>query len=267
MKWLLGIIGLSALVAVVSGLTFYGVFTWIIAPQLEAEETDTFAATSLNLDERYAQIEQHRLWAERVISGGYILHIRHAQREKWTDSAAFDAFELYSGLNPLDEKSNYYRATCLTRRGIEEAKLLGKIFDLAGVKVSEVLSSPSCRAWMTAQYAFGEDYTIENALLNRTAIKPDQHDAFAARLREVLMNVEIKPGENVVLTGHGATLEWDRTKVIDLSETDKSVGRKETGFYVIERQGDRLINRYRFPSMRDFATVVIELPVTRDDAR
>ena len=253
--------GLMIFAAIISALTSYTVYTLLDGAEEEAEQADTFANQTLNLDEIYAEKELQRYWAEQIIAGGYILHIRHAQRERWHDSAAFDAYELYSELNPLDEQSNFYRATCLTRRGIEEAKLMGKIFEIAGVKVSEVLSSPSCRAWMTAEQAFGDNYTIENSLLPRTAIIPEQHEAFATRLREVLMNVEIVDGENVVLTGHGATLEWDGTKVIDETEMDGSQLRYETGFYVIERDGDRLINRYLFPSLRDFSTVVIELPL------
>ncbi|MEO0542868.1 MAG: hypothetical protein AAFY99_03515 [Pseudomonadota bacterium] len=255
-------VGLLALVLLTSAATSYIVLTQLVDNETESEQADTFADASLDLSEVYAEKQSHKLWAEKIITGGYILHIRHAQRERWHDSAAFDAYELYSGLNPLDQQSNYYRATCLTRRGIEEARLMGKIFQLAGVKASQVISSPSCRAWMTAEEAFGENYTKENSLLPRTAMMPEQHDAFAAQLRDVLMNVEIKDGENVILTGHGATLEWDGPKVIDETEIDGSQLRQETGFYVIERVGDRLINRYLFPSLRDFATVVIELPLS-----
>ena len=42
-------------------------------------------------------------------------------------------------INKIDAReSTFYRATCLTERGIEDAKLLGKIFKHANVKISKI---------------------------------------------------------------------------------------------------------------------------------
>ena len=113
-----------------------------------------------------------RDWARKVQAGGYILHLRHAQREKWHDAAAFDAYELAAGINAAE--SSFAKATCLTPQGVEEARLIGNVFKLVGAKVSAVYSSPSCRAWQTALHAFGTDYKIVNSLLTRTAIIHEQ---------------------------------------------------------------------------------------------
>ena len=32
-------------------------------------------------------------WAERIMEGGYILHFRHAERQKWIDVEMYDALE------------------------------------------------------------------------------------------------------------------------------------------------------------------------------
>jgi hypothetical protein len=84
--------------------------------------------------------ENNKLWAERVVAGGYILHFRHAQREKWHDSAAFDAYEAANGIDA--STSSFARATCLTEQGVEEAKLIGKVFEMVGVKVAQVFPAP-----------------------------------------------------------------------------------------------------------------------------
>ncbi|MEM7635655.1 MAG: hypothetical protein AAF299_13900 [Pseudomonadota bacterium] len=201
----------------------------------------------------------NKLWADRVVKGGYILHIRHAQREKWYDSAAFDAYELAQGIDA--STAGFARATCLTPQGVEEAKLIGNVFRLVGTKVSEVISSPSCRARQTAQHAFGDGYKVANSLLNRTAVMPEQNADFAKALRALLMSVEVRPDANVVLTGHGATLFWAGPAVVDEIRMSKRKGRRETGFFVLERKDGRIIAHHRFASIRDFANVLIKLPV------
>ena len=212
-------------------------------------------------EKRLEKEKRNQYWAKKIVGGGYILHFRHAQREKWDHSAAFDAWELAQNIDA--SKSSFSRATCLTAQGVEEAKLIGNVFGLSGVKVAKVISSPSCRARQTAEYAFGNDYEQSNSLLNRSAIMPGQRAAFAQSLRRLLMSVEVPEGSNVVLTGHGATLEWDEKAVIDQDKTGKRRDRKETGFFVLERSGDRIIAHYKFTSIKEFANAVIELPVER----
>lgn len=194
-----------------------------------------------------------------VISGGYILHFRHAQREKWNDVQAFDAYELKKGIDA--EKTSFSRAVCLTAQGIEEAKLIGNIFDLLGVRVSLVVSSPSCRARQTAKYAFGGVDAINNALLHRTAIMEGQHSIFAKELRELIDRIEIKAGHNVILSGHGGTLKYDGAAVIDIDNTGGIDTRDETGFVVIERREGKTIAQHRFKSIKEFTTAALELPV------
>ena len=67
---------------------------------------------------------EHALWAKRLQEGSLIVHLRHAQREKWNDVTAFDALELAKGLSA--ENEGFRRATCLTEQGVEEAKMIGR---------------------------------------------------------------------------------------------------------------------------------------------
>ncbi len=202
---------------------------------------------------------QNALWAKNVVKGGYILHFRHAQREKWNDVTAFDAHEL---INNIDASTaSFYKATCLTPQGEEEAKLLGALFKETGVKVAQVISSPSCRARQTAMLAFGRIDGIENSLLHRTAIVHEQHEASAKRLRKVLDSLNPPKGQNIVLTGHGNTLSYDGKIVIDIDRTDGIDDRDETGFIVIEKKDGKLIAQHRFKSMAEFANAIMTLPV------
>lgn len=206
--------------------------------------------------------ENDVIWAKKIAEGGYILHFRHAQREKWNDVTAFDAIELIKGYKP--EEVPFPRATCLTEQGRQEAQLIKDVFEASNVKTDQVVSSPSCRSQMTAKIAFGSDYTISNSLLHRTAIADRQHDAFAKELRTVVLGMKPAAGKNAVLSGHGGTLRFDGAKVVDKNETGEGLDdRDETGFVVLENVGGKIIARYKFPSLHIFAHAAIELPLTR----
>ena len=62
-------------------------------------------------------------WADRVKQGGLILLFRHAERQKWHEAVTgFDAYELH---NKIDAREySWFRATCLTEKGIETAKMI-----------------------------------------------------------------------------------------------------------------------------------------------
>ena len=87
---------------------------------------------------------------------------------------------------------------CLTEQGVEESRLIGSVFRLLDVKVARVVASPSCRAKETAQYAFGRIDGIDNSLLHRTAIPPEQWDGFAAQLRSLILSIDVQPGTYVL---------------------------------------------------------------------
>jgi hypothetical protein len=233
--------------SVVSSKTFP--YSWIFGAHSTADDIK---------QEEIAQYALDRLWAQKIVAGGYVLHFRHAQREKWTDVTAFDAYELKMGLDA--SQTTFDKATCLTPQGMEEAKLIGNVFKMTGLNVSEVVSSPSCRARQTSLLAFGRFDAIDNALLHRTAMMREQHPLFARQLRKRIDGMVLKPGQNAVLSGHGGTLSYDGDLVIDIDETGGIDERDETGFIVIERKDGKLIARHKFKSIRNFANAMIELP-------
>ena len=66
---------------------------------------------------------------------------------------------------------------------------------MTGFAVSDVVTSPSCRARQTALLAFGKIDAIDNALLHRTAMMREQHPMFARQLRKRIDSIVLKPGE------------------------------------------------------------------------
>ncbi len=196
-------------------------------------------------------------WAKNVKNGGYILHFRHAQRLKGTGVVGFDAYELKAKVDA--EKSSFKDITCLTPIGIEEAKLMGHIFALQKIKIDKVISSPSCRAIQTARYSFGNTYTVDNSLLHRTAIAPDQWVAFSSRLKKLMIQLKPEQGKNIILVGHGATLQYSKSFIIGLP--DDVDDREETGFVIMENINGELFFRYKFKHFRQFITASLELPL------
>ncbi len=187
-------------------------------------------------------------WLDELRKGGYILYMRHAQRERWDDVTAFDALELLTKAD--GESASYKRAVCLTDRGKEEAKLIGEAFRHLKIPVGPVLSSPSCRAKQTGTLAFGKLHAVEPALLHPAALRSSDHEQFAQRLREVLMSTSIPAGSNLIISGHGNTLDLYGKRVVDSHDIgDYRVG--ETGFLVLERRGDKLHVATKFDSIKD----------------
>ena len=77
------------------------------------------------------QIEKDRYWANKILNGGYILHFRHAERDKWIDVEMYDALESDLHNNGFDEsrydESDYFEnAVCLNYRGKIQARAMGE---------------------------------------------------------------------------------------------------------------------------------------------
>jgi phosphohistidine phosphatase SixA len=219
-------------------------------------------------------------WANEIAKGGYILHFRHAEREWWIDVTAFDAVELKDKAN--GEKTSYASAVCLTNRGKEESKVIGKVFAYNKVKISQVISSPSCRARQTASLAFGRIDAVDNSLLHRSAIMKSQREEFDTQLRDLLLSVKIKSGTNVALVGHANTLVYDGNTVLDreenvaLSPSEKNdqygnpipnvklidvESRNPTGFVVLKRIGGKIYVKHMYNSIKDYSVASVRLSV------
>ena len=212
-------------------------------------------------DEKHSQLKsKHLKWAQNLKKGGYIIHLRHAMREKWDTVVTFDALELQNNDDARNE--DYYRAVCLTEKGILESKLVGEVFKRSNIEVSYVVSSPSCRARETAIYAFARIDQIEPSILHRTAQIESQHKDYGIKLREVLDSIKIEEGKNIIISGHGGTLSYDLKNgvgIIDINEVENIDDRLETGMIIIERKNNKYIARHKFNVISDLSTSSLKL--------
>ncbi len=126
--------------------------------------------------------------------GGYVILLRHAATENVApDDASFD----------IDD--------CSTQRGLSEegrqqARTMGEAYRKLGIQLSEVLTSPYCRAQETADLAFGEGVGKTRELLSvwdgLTILEKEKR---GAELRKLLA---VKPpaGSNHMLITHTGEL-------------------------------------------------------------
>ena len=208
-------------------------------------------------------LETHELWANKIIDGGYILFFRHAQREKWNDIVtAYDAHELKNGIEARG--SWFERAVCLTPRGIKDAKLIGIVFEHAGIKINKIFSSPSCRSRETAMYAFNKIDIFDPAILHPTAINNKEFPIMAENLKNLILKMENKKGYNNIISGHSNTLDKYYTLILDkknLPPARKIMNISEGGFHVLEvdKENNKIYYRHLFKDFRDFALQVYNL--------
>lgn len=191
-------------------------------------------------------------WAEKIASGdgAFILFFRHAEREKWPLVSVYDYFEVSESIDGRQE--TYAEAVCLSERGAEDARVVGRVFRAAGIPVAKVLSSPSCRARETAILAFGRIDEVDRAILHPTAVASSQTELFADGLLDVLERNSPQNGERVVIVGHGGTLDVHSTTIFPGFREEWRVV-NESGFYLIEVTDSELILRWAFPDFNDFA--------------
>ncbi len=195
--------------------------------------------------------KRHIFWLNELKKGGYIILMRHGEREKWHEAlAGFDAYELSNKINARN--TDWYKAVCLTKRGIESVKNTGRSFREANIKIQKIISSPSCRARETAFYAFNRIDEIHSSLLHRTGIHPLDRYKYGQDLRKTLLNFKLNNDKNLFLSAHNSVIDFP--DLIDVFNT--SVGLDEGGFYIIEKVGTKLIARYKYHNGGVFNMIV-----------
>lgn len=219
-------------------------------------DQNVFGKLATLVDKDTADPRKAERWIENLRKGGYILYFRHAHREKWEEVEAFDLYEFASQTHDAAQTS-FKRAVCLSEQGIEEARLIGKIFQLAGIPTGIVVSSPSCRAKQTAIYAFGKYDFVDNSIRFSRSKSEKRAKVTGDSLMKFLSTVEIKPGTNTIVSGHSVNLDKGRGVKGVSGESPTLL---ETGFYVLERSNDNTLDLvYSFRSIRDVATGGLDL--------
>jgi len=212
---------------------------------------------------------EDELWAKEIIKGGYILHFRHAEREKWPDVMSYGGMEywemLYDSLETKDFKKKYedirknltyHKAVCLSDRGIEQAKLIGFYIRIAKIKISEVISSPSCRAYETSMLGFGRIDKISNALVHYGPWNENRKNHLDA-IKNFLEEVEQKENQNVVISSHNGVIQEYLFDKIEIKIDNYDI--EEGGFYVIQKdKKNKIILKYRFKDFYNFSRYLVK---------
>ena len=206
--------------------------------------------------------ERAGYWAEKIVSGNgaFILYFRHAEREEWPLVPTYDYFEVSESLDGSQE--SFAAAVCLSERGKEDARLIGRVFDASDITVARVLSSPSCRAKETADLAFGridfEDssFMYQGYRESRAVGVNLEPEVYASRLLDLLLRNGPAEGERVAVVGHGSTLDVLAAELFpDFTSEIPKVD--QSGFYLIEVVDGRLVPRWAFVNLNDFAREVL----------
>ena len=199
-------------------------------------------------------------WAREVISGGYILWFRHGERDKWAGTVTVYDWEQIS--KSVDATgTDWADAVCLNKKGIQEMKLIGRVFRELKIDYSEVISSPSCRAMQTARLAWRQPDQIWLSLLHPTAITLDQAELFAKDLGRRISKLELQPGRNIIISGHGNTLPvYSKTLFLKKINSLTKLNIDEGGFVVLGIENDKLILHHIFKNFYNFGNTVLEYP-------
>ncbi len=130
--------------------------------------------------------------ASALREGGHVIYLRHTRTVKdWGDQ-----------VSPALDLADCNTQRRLSTQGKMDATMIGEGIKAANIPVGDVISSDYCRAYNTADLAFGT-YTKNSNLnfLPCVECTPDQYQEYAMRLQP-LMSAKPEAGTNTVLVGH-----------------------------------------------------------------
>ena len=168
-----------------------GARTKILLAGLFAGWTLAAGASAAAFDDKLSGAEL----LDALKSGGLVIFIRHAETERDYADQVGAVIGDCSTQRPLSEA------------GWQQARAIGKAFEALRIPVGEVFSSEYCRAWQTADLAFGRhqktpDLNFEPAENYSDGQIAAMRDRMASQLAAVP-----KDGSNTVLVGHDDPFE------------------------------------------------------------
>ena len=208
-----------------------------------------------NNTDKYIPNKYDIYWANKILEGGFILHFRHAERDKWIDVYMYDSLE--SDLHENGKNKTRYAeddyfsdAVCLNQRGKIQAKAMGETLNAIGLPVGDVLSSVSCRSRQTADLVFGGYDTLHRVLVH----DGPYNDIAADRLKNLVKfysNLKLKKDTNTIISSHNGVIRCEMFK----NACSEKLSLEEGGFYVISNKNNGLYLEYEFHNFNDFNRV------------
>lgn len=194
-------------------------------------------------------------WANKIIDGGFILHFRHAERDKWIDVTMYDALESDLHKNGKDgtrfaENDYFANAVCLNSRGKIQARAIGEHIKNIGLPIGHIASSVSCRARQTAKLAFG-NYDSLHRILVHSGPYNEEKLLRINNLKVFYLNLPFEKNKNTIVSAHNGVI------VCEMFENckDEKLGLEEGGFFVISKKDDKLYLEYEFHNYNNFNKV------------
>ena len=221
-------------------IVFYGIYDF----QNNKDKKNNYKA---NKDDIY--------WAKKIIEGGFILHFRHAERDKWIDVTMYDALESDLHNNGKDgsrfaENDYFADAVCLNSRGKIQARAMGEHIQNIGLPIGHIASSVSCRARQTAELVFGKYDTLHRILVHSGPYNEERSERIE-KLKFFYLNLPLDKNENTIVSAHNGVVVCE----MFINCKDEKLSLEEGGFYVISKKKDNLYLEYEFHNYNNFNKV------------
>ena len=202
--------------------------------------------------EKFSGTSSDAKWAKKIINGGYILHFRHAERDKWIDVQMYDSLEsdVKNNAKLRKAENDYFsKAVCLNSRGKVQAIAIGEHLRNINFPIGFVISSPSCRSRQTADLAFG-GYQNTNRDLVHIGPYTEKRKDRVEKLIDLYSGLPIKKGKNTIVSAHNGVILNDM--FINPKKAGKLPFLEEGGFYVISKTENGLKLEHKFYAFKDF---------------
>ncbi len=202
-------------------------------------------------------LESDSFWANEILNGGYILHFRHTEREKWQDIYMYDALESdvheNGKSNTRYAENDYFdKAVCLNSRGKVQAKAIGENLKNFEVPIGHVASSVSCRARQTADLAFGGYDSLHRILVNSGPYNENEEKRIKL-LKEFYQNLPKEKSKNTIVSAHNNVINCEM--FVNDKNCPIKLTLEEGGFYIISNTNQELKFEYEFDTFSDFMKI------------
>tara|TARA_B100000424_G_C22883156_1_gene469971 strand:+ start:221 stop:1027 length:807 start_codon:yes stop_codon:yes gene_type:complete len=196
--------------------------------------------------------ENDYYWAKKIMEGGYILHFRHAERDKWIDVVNYDSLDSHVH-NKGDDQTRYPEndyftdAVCLNERGKVQAKAMAEHLEHINFKVGYVISSTSCRARQTANLVFGGFDEMKTILVHKGPYRENEKKRIE-KLKNLYLSLPIMKDKNTIVSAHNSVVNKGMF-VNDTSKFEnemKELSLEEGGFFVISKKNGQLKLEHMF---------------------
>ena len=207
-------------------------------------------------DYKKSKLKNDIYWAKEILNGGYILHFRHAERDKWIDVQMYDALESDVYKNGQDEsryaENDYFeKAVCLNERGKVQAKAIGEHINNIGLPIGYIASSVSCRARQTSELAFGGFNSLHRILVH-TGPYNENDDVRTQSLIEFYQSLNLENDKNTIVSAHNGVIKCE---MFINNNCPKKPQLEEGGFYILSKSEKGLKFEYEFHYFKEFVRV------------